>query len=195
MRLFVAIELPETVKQAIVAIQKRIAPAAGGGAATMRWTRPEQMHLTLAFIGNVDQPRSTAVVHALSPPIDAAPFAIALEGLGVFPARGAPRILWLGVTDGARDLIRVQRHVAGRLATAGVTLEARPYHPHVTLARWKSSPPADAQAIDGVQSAGGPIRAGVDRVTLFESRQSPAGSVYTPVAATRLTGADSQNLQ
>jgi 2'-5' RNA ligase len=145
------------------------------------------MHLTLAFIGSVPPEQAARIVAAGELPIAIAPFEMSLAGVGVFPPRGAPRVLWLGVADGTPDVTGLQQIVAGRLAAAGVDLEARPFHPHVTLARWKSSRGADGRRVRDASIGGRPIRTAVDAVTLFESRQGPAGSVYTAVARTPLT--------
>ena len=71
------------------------------GRLSLKWIRPEHMHLTLAFLGEIDPLRGAAVVDAMSQPIEAPPFAIAFGGLGVFPPRGAPRVLWLGLVSGS----------------------------------------------------------------------------------------------
>ena len=186
MRLFVAIELEEHALHEITVVQKRLAPKASESDAVLRWMKPDQMHLTVAFIGSVDPERTAKIVAAGEPPIAIAPFGISFGGVGVFPPRGAPRVLWLGVEAGAETLVRVQQVVAGRLASAGVELEARPFHPHVTLARWKESRSADGRRIQDANIGSSPIHTNVDAVTLFESRPGPGGSVYTPLARTPL---------
>src|SRR5205809_4097642 len=97
MRLFVAIDLGDEVRAAIAAEQRRVGEALGGARSTLRWVRPEHIHLTLVFLGEVDEGSSGAIVDAMSEPLDHAAFALVLGGLGVFPPQGAPRVLWLGV--------------------------------------------------------------------------------------------------
>jgi 2'-5' RNA ligase len=195
MRLFAALEITPDAREAIVALQRRLAPAVGGPDAALKWNRPDQMHLTLVFIGSVDPAAAAAMIGACQAPIASEPFELAFAGIGVFPPRGAPRVLWLGVGAGADDVRRVQMEVAGRLAAAGAPLEARPFHPHVTLARWKASRGADARRVAAVRMDGASIHTIIDGVTLFESRQSPAGSVYIPLARAPLAGPRGHPLQ
>jgi 2'-5' RNA ligase len=185
-RLFAAIELEEPARHEVASLQKRLAAQVSGPDAMLRWSRLDQMHLTLVFIGPVDPQRAATIVAAGEPPIAVAPFGLSLAGIGVFPPRGAPRVLWLGVEEGAESVIRLQHIVAGRLAAAGVELEARPFHPHVTLARWQESRGAEGRRVRGADAGRSAIRTMVDAVTLFESRPGPGGSIYTPIARTPL---------
>jgi len=185
MRLFVAIDLDDDARRAIAAEQKRLARQLAG-ASSLRMVRPEQMHLTLAFLGEVDDVRSAAIVDAMRADLQAAPFSIVYAGLGVFPPHGAPRVLWLGVTTGRDDAIAVQRQIAERLARVGNEPEQRAYHPHLTLARWRRSTPADRRRLLAADR-GAPI-AQVDAaaVTLYQSRLSPSGPSYTVLAEAAL---------
>jgi len=186
LRLFVAIDLDDIARQAIAQTQRRMADALDTDRA-LKWVSPARMHLTLAFLGEISPPAVPAVVHALSLNVDVRPFAAIFQNAGVFPPRGAPRVLWLGVAGGASEIIDTQRVVAGRLTGAGVTLERRPFHPHLTLARWHSSrPAAAARALAGAPHT--PVaRMNVDHVTLYESRLTAGGPVYTALARATLT--------
>src|SRR3954469_1304828 len=116
MRLFVAIALDEAARTAIAREQERI--AAEIRARGSRMPRPvdaRHMPLTLAFIGEVPEPRADAIAAACAGTLDHAPFAVAFGGVGAFPPRGAPRVLWLGVTDGAAELVALQKILASRL--------------------------------------------------------------------------------
>ncbi|MCC7418049.1 MAG: RNA 2',3'-cyclic phosphodiesterase [Acidobacteria bacterium] len=189
MRLFAAIELPGPARGALAALQKRVASSCARGAGSrLRWTRPDQMHITLAFIGQADEARTGAIVHACAPALPVDPFVLAFAGLGVYPARGAPRVLWVGVGDGAGEVVFLQRSVAARLAAAGIALEERRYHPHVTLGRWKASHGADARRVAESSLSGDAIEVVVDGVVLFDSRPSAGGRVYEPVLRTPLAG-------
>jgi 2'-5' RNA ligase len=105
----------------------------------------------------------------------------------VFPGRGAPRVLWIGIGAGLDQLRSLQREVATRVATQGVALEARDFHPHLTLGRWTSSRPSDAARALGNRRAETIARENVARVTLFESRLSSSGASYTALAHANLT--------
>lgn len=185
MRLFTAIELTDDARGKIAAEQARLRRALGRGA---RPVRPEHMHLTLAFIGETPEARGAAIVGAMEQPLAMTPFTVAFGGIGVFPPRGAPRVLWLGVREGEAAMIELYREVADRLSKLDVEAERRPYHPHLTLARWRESRPSDRPAPDRA-SPTVVARIDVSFVTLFESRLSSTGPAYTALARAPLSGA------
>jgi len=172
----------------MAAEQKRMAAAIGRGDSSLRWVKPEHAHLTLVFIGNVEDARVPAVVEAAGREIEAPAFDVVFQGAGVFPPRGAPRVLWIGVDAGARELIALQQTVASRVSSLGLPLEDRAFHPHLTLARWRESRPADrGRALDAAPRAI-VARARVDGATLYQSRLSPSGPSYIALARATLTG-------
>jgi 2'-5' RNA ligase len=140
------------------------------------------MHLTLAFLGEIPAPTAELLSQTMSEPFGRAPFAIEFGEIGVFPPHGPPRVLWLGVTRGHDALIELQRDVSARLERVDIALEKRPFHPHLTLARWRTSRSADrrrAQQVDTGRSVG---MMTVRAVALIESRLSSAGPSYTSLA-------------
>jgi 2'-5' RNA ligase len=137
------------------------------------------MHLTLAFLGEVDEGRSQTLVEVMRQPIDRPPQPIAFGGLGMFPPHGAPRVLWLGVDSGEAEVLDIQRVVAERVKSLDVTLEARPFHPHLTLARWRDSRPSDRRRLAGVEQRKSVARIAATSVTLLHSRLSSNGPTYT----------------
>jgi 2'-5' RNA ligase len=187
MRLFVAVDLSDAARAALAAEQKRIAAAISGTRSSLKWVKAEQAHLTLIFLGNVDAARAAAVVEAVSKDVDQPPFDMVLQGVGAFPPRGAPRVLWLGVADGAAELMRLQHELAARVSRLGIALEERAFHPHLTIGRWRESRPADRDRAIGAASAGALARVRVDSATLHESKLSSAGPAYTPLAHANLT--------
>jgi len=161
-RLFVGVELPEDVRTAIhdaTAPWRRSLPA-------FRWTSPDALHLTIAFIGHVDPDD----VRAIDSAVEAAAATVAsvptgLTRFGAFPGRGAARVLWVGLADLGGGLARV---TTATTAALDPFLEAdeRPHHPHITIAR--AGRPADVPAAfydDRVPAA----RWTIDAVTLFRS--------------------------
>ena len=182
-RLFVALEIGSQAQRQIADEQKRLAETIRGGG--LRWTKYDQLHITLVFIGQLSDERAAAIVHAMRDPLPHPPFRCALGGLGAFPPRGAPRALWIGVKSGAEQLVRVQGLVAERLETLGVERERRPFSPHLTLARWKDSRSSDRPRTTTASPA---TIASVDAhgVTLFQSHVTPAGSTYTALVECRL---------
>jgi RNA 2',3'-cyclic 3'-phosphodiesterase len=187
MRLFIAADVPDAIREALAALQQRLS-AALGRSGSLRWVKPEHAHLTLVFIGNVDDSRAPAVIDAVAVDIDAPPFDAVFEGVGVFPPRGAPRVLWVGVGNGARELVELQRILASRVTALGLPLEDRAFHPHLTLARWRESRSSDRDRAIAAAPPGVIARARIDGATLYQSRLSPAGPTYTALARANLTG-------
>src|SRR5436305_3242921 len=141
MRMFAAVELDEPTRAVVVEEQQR-ALSRLASKASLRLVDPQQIHLTLAFLGEVRSPSAEQAVDAMQRPFSGMQqFSIAFGGLGMFPARGAPRVLWLGVLNGVTELMALQREVADRMSAIGLTLEDRAFHPHVTIGRWRSARP------------------------------------------------------
>jgi 2'-5' RNA ligase len=188
-RLFVAIDLDDGVRRAVADLQRRIASGLKSDRPP-RWVGAGQMHLTLAFLGEIAEPTVPAIVKAISANLEVSPFSAVFERLGVFPSHGSPRVLWLGISEGADHLLRVQQEVVRRLQLCSVQLEQRRFQPHLTLARWRESPRArasDARRALAADPQRPVARATVDHVTLYQSRLSPAGPSYTALARANLT--------
>jgi len=190
MRLFVAADLPDAAHEAVAAAQQRIAASLSGAAGVLKWVRPEHSHLTLVFIGEVADERVPGVVHTVGREVAGKPFEITLESFGVFPPRGAPRVLWIGVGAGTAPLADLQREIAQRIAALGVPLEDRPFHPHLTLARWRVSRPSDRDRALKASPRGVIARAIVGGATLYQSRLSSSGPSYTALARAALRPID-----
>jgi RNA 2',3'-cyclic 3'-phosphodiesterase len=186
MRLFVAADLPNDARELIAAEQERLAAVVGGSAGSLRWVKPDHAHLTLVFLGDVADAQAPAVIEAIGRDVPVAPFALTFQAIGAFPPRGAPRVLWLGVGAGGDALAALQREVARRVSELGVPLEARAFHPHLTLARWRESRPIDRERALEAGHRNVIARAEVTGATLYQSRLSPAGPRYTALAHMRL---------
>jgi len=144
----------------------------------------DNLHITLWFIGEVDEVRAAAIVSALQPPFPCEPFDVRLAGLGAFPPSGAQRVLWLGVSAGQESLAALHAETGARLRPLGFEAERRPYSAHVTIARVKDAPRGSGPIVREVLSST-PADAGtsaVSAVTLFRSRVSSRGATYEPLA-------------
>jgi 2'-5' RNA ligase len=187
MRLFVAIEMSPPVEEAVREVIEDLRARVAGLAprAKITWAAAERVHVTVRFIGEADETKTHAIRSALGPTIDAPVFDLHVEGVGAFPPKGPPRVFWAGLTDGRDGLLEVERAVSQRLETL-VPAEARPYSPHLTLARVKE--PAGlsrAMLFDGLASR--PFgKVHVDAITLYESRLSPRGATHVPLQRTAL---------
>jgi RNA 2',3'-cyclic 3'-phosphodiesterase len=187
MRLFVAVDLSEDARQAIAAEQKRIATALGDARAHLKWVRAGHLHLTLAFLGEVEGPRVPLVGDAIGRAVDAPPFDVTFAGAGVFPPHRAPRALWIGVGAGASELTALRQEIVRRIAPLGVPIDDRPFSPHLTLGRWRTSRASDGRrALAAVRQAA-IARARVAGATLYHSQLSSEGPTYTALARATLT--------
>lgn len=186
MRLFVAIDIDAAARASIVGEQQRLRARAEGGS-VLRWVKPEQLHITLVFLGEVDEARADAVIEAYGAPAAVAPFDLAFRGVGVFPERGAPRAVWIGIAEGESELSGLQRLLAARALELGVVLDSRPFRPHLTLGRWKASRPSDRHRLLGRGPSGTIARVHVTCATLYRSHLSSAGPAYTPLSHVTLT--------
>lgn len=124
-RLFVALDLPDQIQDSLEPLAR--------GLGDVRWSPPEQRHLTMRFIGEVHNGVLQDVIEALAL-VPAAPLELRLKGLGHFPPRGEPRVLWVGVEKSA-ELNSLKRRIDWALKQAGLPPESRKFAPHVTLAR------------------------------------------------------------
>lgn len=129
-RLFIAVDLPETIKENLESMSFGIPGA--------KWVRPEQLHLTVRFIGEVDGALFHDIKNILAE-VSAASFSLQLKGVGYFPPRGAPRVLWIGL-DKSEPLQLLRKKIDTALLRARIEPEGRKYSPHITLARLKNSP-------------------------------------------------------
>jgi 2'-5' RNA ligase len=186
MRLFVAVDLSEDARQAIAAEQKRIAAALAEAKTRLKWVRSEHLHLTLVFLGEVEDVRVPSVVDAIGRDVDAPPFDVTFSGAGVFPPHRAPRALWIGIGAGASELTAVQKELAQRVARTGVDLDDRPFSPHLTLGRWRTSRPSDGRRALAAAGQGAIARMRVAAATLYQSQLSSSGPAYTARARANL---------
>ena len=169
-RLFVAIELPESTKRLLVDLDPQIHGA--------RWLDAEQMHLTLAFFGVVPEDVDLKLRKKLTAIVFGA-FFLPIVGVGTFPPKGPPKIIWIGVGRGHPHLFQLHKRVQEAALGAGLEPELRPFHPHVTLARCQRISPQSVRkflkANDDLD--GGMIR--VDSFHLYSSKLTPAGPIHT----------------
>ncbi|HET8946460.1 MAG TPA: RNA 2',3'-cyclic phosphodiesterase [Candidatus Polarisedimenticolia bacterium] len=175
MRLFVAAEIPEDVRERLAACQKRLRDLP----LPLRWTRPEGIHLTFFFLGETPEARVAAIAAVLEP-VAAATARVRLEAHGVhtFPGHGRPRVIVFGLRGDLEAAARLKSGLDGALRTLGFTPDDRPFHPHLTLARAKEGHAGDWKTPLARESEAEGGRFEVRRLVLFESRLGPGGSQY-----------------
>lgn len=177
LRLFVALDLPDWHRSALA---RRLAEAAAS-LPPARWVREENLHLTLAFLGDTDPDRVPELATVLFPAFAAVPrFEAALDGAGTFPPQRPARVAWIGLRAGP-ELAALQRHVAGSAAEAlGGEPETRPFHAHVTVARPRKT--WNRQACETFARMGEGLPAEpftVEEGVLYRSELGPGGSRYS----------------
>jgi 2'-5' RNA ligase len=187
MRLFIAVEMNESVERAAREViddlrnrAARLAPRA-----KITWSSPERIHITVRFIGEVVETQTLAIRSTLGPTIDAPVFDLTVEGVGAFPPKGPPRVFWAGLTQGRDGLLEVERVVSRRLDTL-VAPEDRPYSPHLTLARVKEAAGLSRTSLLEGMATRHFGRVHVSAITLFESRLSPRGATHVALQRTAL---------
>ncbi len=186
-RLFIAVPLPAAVMERIGAIGDRLAEKNW----PVRWTDPGNAHLTLHFIGEVDQSRAELIRMAL--PAEAAKhqaFTLQTGGLGVFPDRKKPRVLWMGLEGETERLTELHAGVGRMLEGLDFETDVRPFSPHITLGRLREQVGAERgmtiwTTLRGFQ-LGEALEAPVEEVILYRSHLSHTGSRYEPLATARL---------
>ena len=168
-RLFVGLGLPETLSERLTGLRGQIPGA--------RWVPPENLHITLRFIGEVDE-ETAADLDAVLARIDAPSFEIGLQGVGHFESRGLVRALWAGV---ARDpaLDHLQARVETACQRAGLAPEGRKFHPHVTLARCRDTRTARIAGFLADHGGFGAPAFPVGSFALYSSTLGRGGAIYT----------------
>jgi RNA 2',3'-cyclic 3'-phosphodiesterase len=183
-RLFVALEPPEPVRRRLAALADELRRAAGRAADDVRWVRPDDVHLTLQFLGAVPEERVVAVEAALrEAAAGARPLALALHGVGGFPNARRPRVLWAGIEGDVAPLAALVAELGARLAKLGYPPKDRPFSPHLTLGR--ACDGRGAAGLAGALAGAGRAEPAPWRATelvLVESHLSPKGPRYEAVA-------------
>ena len=169
-RLFVAIDLPESTRQLLAGLDPRVRG--------VRWTEPAQMHLTLSFFGEVPDETDLALREKLSA-IEFGAFFLPIAGVGAFSAKGAPKIIWIGVGKAHPHLFQIHKRVQEAALASGLEPELRPWHPHITLARCRG---VSTQSLRKFLQSNAEFDAGMIRVEafhLYSSKLTPAGPIHT----------------
>lgn len=175
-RLFLALALPDALRAALAELQS---PAARGVA----WAAPAQLHLTLRFIGEVAAERLPELEASLAS-VSVAAFILPLAGVGAFPPRGQPQVLWAGVGHAHPHLFQLRQQIDDRLLALGLDADLKTFHPHTTLARLHrdASPGFAAEWLRRHREWDAPPFR-VASFGLYASELRPTGTVHTLVRA------------
>jgi 2'-5' RNA ligase len=188
-RTFIAIELSPDILAQVGRLQDRVREDLPPG--LVRWVHPEGIHLTLKFLGDVDQAALPEIEQALRAACAPhAPFDLRVADMGCFPNPRRPRVVWIGVEDESHSLVPLQRDVEQAIAPLGFPTEQRGFQPHLTLGRVKERRQADELEALGAYIARAKVRVGqmsVDSVHLMRSELLPGGAVYSALAVAPLS--------
>ena len=178
-RLFVGIGLPAEHQTVVAGLVARLRPLAWG---PVTWTRPDNAHLTLKFLGETDPVRLPDIAEALGG-VAFAPFPLAVAGGGFFPSSARPRVVWAGLAEGGGPCRTLASSVDAALARIGFAAEARPFAAHLTLGRLRDATRGgDVRAALAVLSETVWPPTVVEAFTLYESTLGPKGPRYAPLA-------------
>jgi 2'-5' RNA ligase len=186
-RTFIGIDIGDAIRTSAIALQKELAKTG----AEVKWVTVESMHVTLLFLGEVDDRELHPVCKAVkAAAASEPPFTLRVSGVGAFPTSRRPKVLWAGITDGAEPLQRLYGSLEEKMLDLGCyRKEERGYTPHLTLGRVKGD--ADGLTVAGELQKrlawdGG--RTAVDEVLVFSSEMDRDGPVYTVMGRAPLTG-------
>lgn len=180
-RLFVALTPPDTVRAELAGLAEPIDGVA--------WIPQENIHLTLRFIGEADESQQAKLEAALER-VRVASFILPVEGIGTFPPRGRPKVLWAGLGQAHTRLFQLRQQVDDALLSVALELDVRHFHPHFTIARLRED--LDEKALARFLRKHDPFEAPPFRVSgfqLYASELTPTGSRYKVVRQFPLTDA------
>jgi 2'-5' RNA ligase len=184
-RSFIALELSDETKKELSALIQQLKTAG----ADVKWSNPNNIHLTLKFLGHITHDRIDVVKKAIDTVAHAtAVFQFTLAGTGAFPKPSYPRVIWVGIREGKQTICNLAEAIETYLEKNGFTREDRPFSPHLTVGRVKSSKNRQnlvAQLEGNAFASKHAVE--VNHITLFQSTLRPQGPIYTPLHAARLS--------
>lgn len=176
MRTFIAVELPSEIKNQIARIQAEFKKIP----AQVSWTKPDNIHLTLKFLGEIEEKQLNPVTEATRSGCKGVKkFKISLKGVGGFPNLRQPRVIWIGTQDGAEELISLQGKIETELEQAGYSKEDKKFRPHFTIGRVRIPENIERLALALEKTEFQAEDIDIDRVTVMKSQLSSGGSIYT----------------
>jgi len=177
MRLFIAIELPRKTRDALAALQSELKESG----ADVKWVAPENIHLTLKFIGETNEADLKNILRAMEETAKGhCAFTMRAASCGAFPNINSPRVIWVGLSKGSEETKQIAEGLEVKLAAVGIPKEERPFSSHITLGRTRSSLNRD-KLVDSLKILEEKLPEEefmVTKITLFKSTLTPKGAVY-----------------
>ncbi len=176
MRCFSAIPISETTRDEIARVIQALREAVSG---KVSWVVPANLHITLHFFGEISEAMVTRLQDIFQDTLTGfSPFFIQYSGLGAFPDLKHPRVLWIGVSSGASEIVEIKKSLDRSLRKSGITFDEKEYHPHITIARFHRAHILLKNPISPIST-----KDTVEEVNLMESRLKPTGAEYSVVKA------------
>jgi len=178
MRTFIAIELPKDIKNILGNIQNELKQSQ----ADVKWVKPDNIHLTLKFLGEIQEDLVKKIQLVLEEIAQKnSSFSIYLASLGVFPKLQYPRVVWIGLNND-QQILKIAKELEESLITIGIPAETRPFSSHITLGRSRSSSHRK-ELVEKIESLNKNLSLSlqefrVSGITLFKSTLTPAGPIY-----------------
>lgn len=185
LRLFIAVDVPAEIRDVIAQFQQKLRSLN----ADIKWVKPSAIHITLKFLGDTAPSKVEPIGRLLEKELrDTSCFNIQVEGTGTFPNDNKPRVLWIGIQQGADKLIHIAGVIDKVFESVGFEREKRAYSPHLTIGRvrnLKNIRPV-VEAMHSMTFKGGIVTA--TEVLVMKSDLQPGGAVYTPLKCIKLKG-------
>lgn len=180
MRTFIAIELPREIKSFLAELQNKLKESG----ADVKWVEPQNIHLTLKFIGEIDENKLDQIARIIENVAqDKKTFSICLSSIGAFPKIDYPRIIWIGIDDkGDTETKQIAEELEDNLTKIGIPKEGRLFSSHITIGRTRSTQNRNklAQEMKNLMNISGQenLKFAVTKIILFESNLTPKGPIY-----------------
>jgi len=190
MRVFIAIELPQAIKDSLNSIQEKLKTSG----ADVKWVRPQNIHLTLKFLGEISEEQLAKIKTTLDNTAkDKKKFSIRISSLGAFPKINSPRVIWVGIDKGDREIQELAKALEERIEKIGIPKEDRSFSSHITIGRIRSNQARD-KLVATLKSLENhfketPQELVVQRISLFKSTLTPQGPIYEVLKEVNLTTA------
>ena len=175
-RCFIAIELSREIRDTLDKIKDELKKTIYG----VKWVKSDNIHLTLKFIGYVEEEVVEKIKDILNDIAkEKEPFKIRLSSAGAFPTPERPRVIWLGIDEGAKESTDITNLIEEKLEPLGIEKKSRPFHPHLTLARDKFLKDKSSVKTAFASLKIPPTEMSASKITLFQSTLTREGPIYT----------------
>ncbi len=188
LRCFIAVELPEEIRAGLSRLQAKLK---SGNESPVKWVDPYSIHLTLKFLGNINEDMTSPITEAMAEAAQGvSPFRLEIKGLGVFPNLRRVQVIWVGMSGEVDRLLQLQKGIESSLARLGFAPEARAFTPHLTLGRVRERASADERQKLGELIAGTRFELAypfpVEAINLMRSQLTREGAIYSQISSVKL---------